>query len=58
MRAKPTAVRLNEFTCNTREPPPLKVVITGLDPVIHAFIGFDPGFGKRVDGPIKSGHDD
>jgi hypothetical protein len=43
-------------------------VITGLDPVIHASIGANPGGGGRVDahgtspwaeGPrIKSGHDD
>jgi hypothetical protein len=36
----------------------LVVVITGLVPVIPAFVGFGPGGGKGVDGRIKSGHDD
>jgi hypothetical protein len=36
----------------------LKVVITGLDPVIHAFWRADPVGGAGVDGRIKSGHDD
>jgi hypothetical protein len=43
-------------------PPPFRLptitVITGLDPVIHASIGANPGGGGRVDGRIKSGHDD
>jgi hypothetical protein len=34
--------------------PLLKVVITGLDPVIHAFWRADPGGGEGVDGRIKS----
>ncbi len=48
--------------------PPFVVVIIGLDPVIHAFSGLNPGDAKAVDahgsspwaeGPrIKSGHDD
>jgi hypothetical protein len=36
----------------------LKVVITGLDPVIHAVWRVDPVVGEGVDGRIKSGHDD
>jgi hypothetical protein len=36
----------------------LKVVITGLDPVIHTFWRADPSGGEGVDGRIKSGHDD
>jgi hypothetical protein len=35
----------------------LKVVITGLDPVIHAFWRADPVGGEGVDDRIKSGHD-
>ena len=35
----------------------LKVVITGLDPVIHAFRHTDRA-GGFVDGRIKSGHDE
>jgi hypothetical protein len=37
--------------------PPPEIVITGLDPVIHAFFVANPS-GCRVDGRIKSGHDD
>jgi len=33
------------------------VVITGLDPVIHAFFRSDSGGAGHVDGRIKSGHD-
>jgi hypothetical protein len=35
----------------------LKVVITGFDPVIHAFWRADPVGGEGVDGRIKSDHD-
>jgi hypothetical protein len=57
-RIKSTPVRLSEVGCKVRELPPPPIVITGLDPVIHALIGIDPGSGKRVDGRIKSSHDD
>ena len=33
------------------------IVITGLDPVIHAFFRSDRGGAGHVDGPNKSGHD-
>ena len=36
----------------------LKVVITGLDPVIHAVRRADPVGGEGVDGRIKSAQDD
>ena len=32
-------------------------VMTGLDPVIHAFFGFAGSGIEDVDGRIKSGHD-
>jgi hypothetical protein len=35
-----------------------EIVITGLVPVIHAFFAAGPGGGRRVDGRIKSGHDE
>ena len=40
------------------QPAAPKVVITGLDPVIHAVIGMASDTGRRVDDRIKSGHDD
>jgi hypothetical protein len=36
----------------------LEIVITGLDPVIHAVRRVDRLGGEGVDGRIKSGHDD
>jgi len=36
----------------------LKLVITGLDPVIHVVRRAEPVGGEGVDGRIKSGHDD
>jgi hypothetical protein len=43
---------------DNRAVPLLLVVITGLDPVIHAFIGANPCGGRYVDGRVKPGHDD
>jgi hypothetical protein len=57
-RLKATPLWLSEVRLKVHELPPPSIVITGLDPVIHALIGIDPGSGKRVDGRIKSGHDD
>jgi hypothetical protein len=52
------AVRFAEFGGKAGGLPRFSPVITGLDPVIHAFIGADPDGGSDVDGRIKSGHDD
>jgi hypothetical protein len=35
-----------------------KIVITGRDPVIHAFSRSDPSGDTRLDGRIRSGHDE